>query len=63
MNKGIIDKQIARAQEDVKANAEALPPIPAAEEDEELKIQLAAVKGGYIKRAYRSRNGALVVVR
>lgn len=59
-----IDKQLTRAAEDVAAAqkaAKADPAPPAA--DPELDIQLAAVKGGYIKAAYRTRNGALVVTR
>lgn len=60
-----IEKQIKRTQDDVNEAREVASAPVAAEKvvDEALDVQLAAVKGGYITAAFRTRNGALVVQR
>lgn len=63
MNKARIEKEIARAKEDVAEAAAERPVEVDAKDDPELAAQLVAKKLGHIKDAYRSRNGALVVVR
>lgn len=56
-----IEKQIEQTKQTVVDNA-APAPAPVAE-DRELDRQLTAKEAGHIKDAYRTRNGALVVVR